>query len=76
MKFHQGNFKRDSEKKKKIKNLFTDQQKTIIKNVIHKLDNLLRKINRETIPFQLYEYYYDDDGDDDDKEEEEAGGDA
>ena len=61
MKFHQGHFKRDYQKKKKLKKLYTDEQKTIIKDAIHKLNNLLMEINKETIPLKLYEYYYDDD---------------
>ena len=58
MKFHKGSFKRDY-KKKMVKNLFTFEQKTIIKNAIHKLNNLLKKINRESLPLQLYDYYND-----------------
>ena len=59
LKSHEGHFKRDYKKKKMLQNLFTDEQKTNIKNAIHKLDNLLKKINKETIPFQFYEYYND-----------------
>ena len=70
MKFHQGHFKRDYQKKKKLKKLYTDEQKTLIKDAIHKLNNLLMEINKETIPLKLYEYYYDDE--DEQGEEEEA----
>ena len=49
LKFHEGHFKRDYKKKKMLQNLFTDEQKTNIKNTIHKLDILLKKINKETI---------------------------
>ena len=63
MKFHQGHFKRDYQKKKMLKKLYTDEQKTIIKDAIHKLNNLLMETNKETIPLKLYEYYYDEDDD-------------
>ena len=56
----EGNFKRDSEKKKEMKNLFTDDQKQIIKDAIFMLNNLLKKQNKEIIPLKLYEYYIDE----------------
>ena len=57
---YEGNFKRDSEKKKEMENLFTVDQKQIIKDAIHTLNNLLKKQKKEIIPFKLYEYYIDE----------------
>ena len=52
-----GYFKRDNKKKKMIKNLFTHEQKQDIKNKINYLNNILKKFQKEMIPFELYEYY-------------------
>ena len=69
-----GNFKRDSDNKKKIKNLYTDEQKEIIKDAIHRLNNILKKQKKQTIPFKLYEYYMD--AETDVVDEESDGGDS
>ena len=54
-----GHFKRDYKKKKMVKNLFTEEQKQMIKNSIHKLNNVLKKIQKEEAPLELYEHYMD-----------------
>ena len=48
-----------------IKNLFTNEQKLDIKKKIHYLNNVLKKVQKEKIPFELYEYYNEKDDDDD-----------
>jgi len=65
MKFNKGHFKRDNKKKKMIKNLFTNEQKLDIKKKIHYLNNVLKKVQKEQIPLELYEYYNEKDDDDD-----------
>ena len=47
-----------------IKNLFTNEQKLDIKKKIHYLNNVLKKVQKEKIPFELYEYYNEKDDDD------------
>ena len=47
-----------------IKNLFTNEQKLDIKNKIHYLNNVLKKVQKEKIPSKLYEYYNEKDDDD------------
>ena len=48
-----------------INNLFTNEQKLDIKNKIHYLNNLLKKVHKEIIPFELYEYYNEKEDSDD-----------
>ena len=48
-----------------INNLFTNEQKLDIKNKIHYLNNLLKKVQKEIIPFELYEYYSEKEDSDD-----------
>ena len=47
-----------------IKNLFTNEQKLDIKKKIHYLNNVLKKVQKEQIPLELYEYYNEKDDDD------------
>ena len=48
-----------------IKNLFTNEQKQDIKNKINYLNNILKKFQKEMIPFELYEYYNEKEDSDD-----------
>lgn len=51
-----GSFKRS---RKNGENPFTPEQRTIIEFAIHKLNNILIKSQKETLPLDLYEYYND-----------------
>ena len=51
-----GYFKRNH-KKEELSNIFTKEQKSIIAESIQKLNKVLLKSQKETLPLDLYEYY-------------------